>query len=77
VTAFLGTAAATKNDPTPTRCEITNSQRNAIKSLQAQIEAHMEKLANYISNPRAYDNRGLLKNAPTYGVNLRLAPLNP
>ena len=35
----------------------------AVKGLRKQLEAHKKKLADYINNPDAFDNKGFLKNA--------------
>jgi hypothetical protein len=39
----------------------TNAEK--LNGLEKQIAEHEEKLANYKSNPDAYDNKGILKNA--------------
>jgi len=36
----------------------------AIRSLEHNIAEHEKKLADYIANPDAFDNRGFLQNAP-------------
>lgn len=36
----------------------------ARKSYQDLIEEHQKKLQNYLTNPDAYDNQGLLTNTP-------------
>jgi hypothetical protein len=44
---------------------LTASQRRSVQSLQTNIAEHEAKLASYIDDPFAYDNLGLLANAPT------------
>ncbi|MBI1745734.1 MAG: hypothetical protein HYR55_04000 [Acidobacteria bacterium] len=40
--------------------------------LRRQIEGHEQKLAEYIKNPDAFDNQGLLKNVPTLEIRQRI-----
>jgi RHS repeat-associated protein len=40
----------------------------AIRSLEKQIAEHEQKLAEYIRNPEAFDNQGLLRNAPSQQI---------
>lgn len=40
-------------------------QQRAVRSLKQQVADHQKKLADYLKNPDAFDNKGLLKNAPT------------
>ncbi|RMG96564.1 MAG: hypothetical protein D6706_10060, partial [Chloroflexi bacterium] len=44
-------------------CERQNIEK-AIRSLEQNIAEHEKKLADYIANPDAFDNRGFLQNAP-------------
>ena len=42
---------------------LSPSARRAIRSLENQIEKHVQKLEDYKANPDALDNQGILKNA--------------
>jgi len=41
------------------------SQKRAVRSLQRRVNEHIIKRDNYAANPDAYDNRGILRNAPS------------
>jgi len=43
---------------------LTKSQQKAFNSYQERIAEHQKKLSDYRANPDAFDNQGLLKNAP-------------
>jgi len=45
--------------------QLSKSQQNAVNSLTERAAEHQKKLADYMNNPDAFDNQGLLKNAPT------------
>lgn len=44
----------------------------AIESLQEHVAEHEEKLREYMANPDAFDNKGILKNAPTEEIRQRI-----
>ncbi len=44
------------------------SREKAIKSLEQRIDEHKQKLQAYKSNPDAFANKGILKNAPNAEV---------
>ncbi len=44
------------------------SVQKAVQSLQERIAEHKQKLADYINNPDAFDNKGFLRNAPTQEI---------
>ena len=52
--------------------ELTSSEQRSVRSLQRNIEGHETKLAQYKANPDAYDNQGILKNAPTPEIRQRI-----
>jgi len=45
--------------------QLSQSQHKAINSLTERAAEHQKKLADYMNNPDAFDNQGVLKNAPT------------
>jgi RHS repeat-associated protein len=45
--------------------ELSASQLKSIQSYENLIAEHEQKLAQYIKDPYAFDNKGFLKNAPT------------
>ena len=49
------------------RC-LTASEAKTVDSLSKRIAEHQAKLDAYIANPWAYDNKGLLANAPSEAV---------
>ena len=51
---------------------LTASQRKSIRSYQKRIAEHQAKLDAYRKNPAAFDNKGLLKNAPNDAVRQRI-----
>jgi hypothetical protein len=52
--------------------ELSSSQQRSVRSLQRNVEEHQDKLAKYRENPDAYDNQGILKNAPTPEIRQRI-----
>jgi hypothetical protein len=52
--------------------ELTSSEQRSVRSLQRNVEEHEAKLEQYKANPDAYDNQGLLKNAPTPEIRQRI-----
>jgi hypothetical protein len=52
--------------------QVAKSRANSIRSYEERIAQHREKLENYIKNPDAYDNQGLLKNAPSPEIRQRI-----
>lgn len=47
---------------------LSSTQRKTYYSLQNNITEHYRKLADYVANPEAFDNLGILKNAPNAQV---------
>jgi len=43
---------------------LTKSQQKSIRSLGKRIAEHQKKLSDYKANPGAFDNKGILQNAP-------------
>jgi hypothetical protein len=43
-----------------------------VRSIHRRIAEHQQKLADYIRNPDAFDNQGLLRNAPTPEIRQRI-----
>lgn len=56
----------------PATKELTNSQIKSISSYKDLIARHQQKLAEYIKDPMKFDNKGLLKNAPSEAVRQRI-----
>jgi hypothetical protein len=52
--------------------DLTPEQRKAIGSYNELIAEHEQKLADYLADPDAYDNKGFLKNAPSDEVRQRI-----
>jgi hypothetical protein len=52
--------------------ELSYFQQRSVRSLQRNVEEHQDKLARYRENPDAYDNQGILKNAPTPEIRQRI-----
>lgn len=52
--------------------ELSPSQERSVRSLQRNVEEHEHKLTKYRENPDAYDNQGILKNAPTPEIRQRI-----
>ena len=52
--------------------ELTPEQERSIRSLQARSAEHQAKLDAYRANPDAFDNKGILKNAPSPEVRQRI-----
>jgi predicted RNase H-like nuclease (RuvC/YqgF family) len=48
-------------------CSPQNIEKS-IHSLEQRIAEHERKLADYIANPDAFDNKGFLRNAPSEEV---------
>ena len=44
---------------------LLKAQQRAVHSLQQRVAEHQKKLADFVKNPDAFDNKGLLKNAPS------------
>lgn len=51
---------------------LPKSQQRAVRSLQQRAAEHQQKLADYLKNPDAFDNQGLLRNAPTPEIRQRI-----
>jgi len=52
--------------------QLSKSQQNAVNSLTERAAEHQKKLADYMNNPDAFDNQGLLKNAPTPDIRQKI-----
>ncbi|WP_344951709.1 polymorphic toxin-type HINT domain-containing protein, partial [Sphaerisporangium flaviroseum] len=52
--------------------DLTPEQHRSIQSYQDLIAEHEKKLADYLADPDAYDNKGFLKNAPNDEVRQRI-----
>ena len=48
------------------------STEKSIRSLEDQVSTHEKKLQSYVQNPDAFDNQGLLKNAPSSEIRQRI-----
>jgi hypothetical protein len=51
---------------------LTKQVIKSIRSLEKRIAGHEAKLAEFIKNPDAFDNKGFLKNAPTNEARQRI-----
>ncbi|WP_162830297.1 hypothetical protein [Amycolatopsis palatopharyngis] len=51
---------------------LTVSEQRAVRSLEKQVSEHQDKLAAYRDNPDAFDNKSILKNAPTLEIRQRI-----
>jgi hypothetical protein len=51
---------------------LAGSALKAFRSLEKRIAEHTKKLSDYRANPDAFDNLGLLKNAPTLEIRQRI-----
>lgn len=59
------------DDPLPTHADgrpLSTSEAKSVRSLEQNIAEHEQKLADYERDPYAYDNKGILKNAPNDAV---------
>ena len=52
--------------------KLTPSQQRSVSSYQKRVAEHQKKLADYRANPDAFDNKGLLKNAPSEQIRQRI-----
>src|SRR6218665_305875 len=52
--------------------QTSSNPSESIRSLKARLEEHRQKLANYEANPNAFDNQGILGNAPSPEVRQRI-----
>ncbi len=52
--------------------QTSSNPSESIKSLKARLEEHRQKLADYKANPDAFDNQGILRNAPSPEVRQRI-----
>jgi hypothetical protein len=52
--------------------KLTGSALKSFRSLEQRVAEHTKKLADYRANPDAFDNLGLLKNAPTPEIRQRI-----
>lgn len=52
--------------------ELSPEDRKSIDSFNELIDEHEQKLADYLADPDAYDNKGFLKNAPSPEVRQRI-----
>jgi RHS repeat-associated protein len=63
----------TADDVAPTGGRVlTREQQRTIRSLESRIREHQGKLDAYRRNPDAFDNRGILRNAPNAAVRDRI-----
>jgi RHS repeat-associated protein len=51
---------------------LSTQAQKAIRSLQKRIDEHRAKLQAYIKDPDAFDNEGLLRNAPSEAIRNRI-----
>lgn len=63
-------AAAEESTRDPS--ELSPSDRRSVESYERLIKEHEEKLEAYKRDPEAYDNKGILKNAPNDEVRQRI-----
>lgn len=59
------------DDPLPRHADgspLSTSEAKSVRSLEGNIAEHEQKLADYERDPYAYDNKGILKNAPNDAV---------
>jgi len=61
----LAKSDSVADPPTADTRRLTPEQEKSLRSLQERMAEHEEKLADYLADPDAYDNKGFLKNAPT------------
>ncbi len=54
------------------RQRLTPEQRRALRSLERRVAEHRRKLEDYRRDPDAFDNQGLLRNAPTQEIRERI-----
>jgi hypothetical protein len=52
--------------------QTSSNPSESIKSLKARLTEHQQKLVDYKANPDAFDNQGILKNAPSSEVRQRI-----
>ncbi|MFY0564694.1 hypothetical protein ACN28E_12635 [Archangium lansingense] len=52
--------------------QTSSNPSESIKSLKARLAEHRQKLADYKANPDAFDNQGILRNAPAPEVRQRI-----
>jgi hypothetical protein len=52
--------------------QTSSNPSESIKSLKARLAEHRQKLADYKANPDAFDNQGILRNAPSPEVRQRI-----
>lgn len=52
--------------------QTSSNPSESIKSLRARLAEHQQKLVDYKANPDAFDNQGILKNAPSSEVRKRI-----
>jgi RHS repeat-associated protein len=52
--------------------ELSKEARKSVRSLRKQAEAHRQRLADFKSNPEAFDNKEFLKNAPSEEIRQRI-----
>ncbi|WNG15729.1 hypothetical protein [Cystobacter fuscus] len=52
--------------------QTSSNPSQSLKSLQAQLAEHRQKLADYKANPDAFDNQGILRKAPSPEVRQRI-----
>ena len=57
--------------PTPRRT-LTPSEQKSVRSYRNRIGEHQQKLDAYRKNPNAFDNKGLLRNAPNDAVRQKI-----
>ena len=56
----------------PVSKDRSDSVQKGIESLQKQINAHKEKLKRYKENPDAFDNKEMLKDAPSEEIRQKI-----
>jgi hypothetical protein len=63
------------DDPLPKHADgrpLSTSEAKSVRSLEQNLAEHEKKLADYERDPYAYDNKGILKNAPNDEVRQRI-----
>lgn len=72
VTKLADEVSSLADDAAKGGANLSKEAAKGIRSLEKQIAEHKEKLAEYIKNPDAFDNKGFLKNAPSKEVRQKI-----
>ncbi|MBC6952035.1 hypothetical protein DWB58_29305 [candidate division KSB1 bacterium] len=72
VTKLADELSGLADDAAKGGANLSKEAAKGIRSLEKQIAEHKEKLAEYIKNPDAFDNKGFLKNAPSKEVRQKI-----